>query len=85
MSAPKIIVHGSGDELQEGDEDHHPDVEAGDSGGTTTTSSTQVAAPGRGRLVSLDVFRGITVAVSELSTFLAIPIEYWSQSTHWKT
>lgn len=75
MSAPKIVVHGSGGELREGDKDHCPDVEAGDGGGTTTTSSTLVAAPGRERLVSLDVFRGITVAVSELSTFLAIPIE----------
>lgn len=59
MSAAKIVVHGcAGRELREGEEEHCPDVEAG-----SGAVSAQEAAPGRERLVSLDVFRGITVAL----------------------
>uniref|UniRef100_A0A0D9XSS8 Heparan-alpha-glucosaminide N-acetyltransferase catalytic domain-containing protein n=1 Tax=Leersia perrieri TaxID=77586 RepID=A0A0D9XSS8_9ORYZ len=62
-----IVVHGGRDSKEEsagGDGGvHHAvvDVEAGGSGGET--ASTDPAPPTRQRLVSLDVFRGITVAL----------------------
>ena len=65
MAAAKIVIHGSsGTEFREGDQNQYPDIEAGDVGGGGTTASLPVAAPRQQRLVSLDVFRGITVAVS---------------------
>jgi hypothetical protein len=64
MAAVKIVVSGSDTmESPEGDDNHYSDVEAGNIGGTATI--LRVVSLRQHRLVSLDVFRGITVTVSK--------------------
>ncbi|KAK1595145.1 hypothetical protein QYE76_017471 [Lolium multiflorum] len=62
MAAVKIVVSGSDTmESPEGDDNHYSDVEAGNIGGTATI--LRVVSLRQHRLVSLDVFRGITVTL----------------------
>jgi hypothetical protein len=60
MAAVKIV---DTTESPEGDDNHYSDVEAGNIGGTATI--LRVVSLRQQRLVSLDVFRGITVTVSK--------------------